>query len=65
MDMEYLEQLAWLQAYYEHLDRFRRGALRFSKIEDCTCPTMWMSILPPPPCPYHGRFDKTTVTCYS
>lgn len=61
--MEYLEQLAWWQVYNEHAERFRRGAVLGSKPEDCTCPSMWMSILPPPPCPYHGRFDNMQITC--
>ena len=63
MDETTLEQLAYWQVYQEHVNRFRRGARPGAKLEDCNCPTMWMSILPPPPCPYHGQAEMLTVTC--
>ena len=63
MNDDLLKQLAWQIVQQEHVDRFRRGAYPWAQIEDCTCPTIWMSILPPPPCPYHGRAYSTQITC--
>jgi hypothetical protein len=29
----------------------------------CTCPPVWNSILPPPPCPVHGQSQRLQVMC--
>lgn len=58
-----LEYAAWLQAYQERVDAYRRGARLGAKPGDCTCPTVWGSILPPPACPYHGQLDMLRITC--
>lgn len=28
----------------------------------CYCGKPWMSVLPPPPCPYHDRVDRWAFT---
>lgn len=29
----------------------------------CTCPPTWHAVIPPPPCPVHGKIHMLTVTC--
>lgn len=29
----------------------------------CNCPTVWMAVVPPPPCPVHGQSTMLKVTC--